>query len=112
MNGRYLLDTHIIIALLAQEASLRTRFAQAQDVYVPCIALGELYYGALKSGRVAQNLAKLDEFAASSSVLSCSAETAREYGTIKSELRARFGELYGLSSRSISATNSAGFVTL
>jgi tRNA(fMet)-specific endonuclease VapC len=62
---------------------------QADEVFVPSVALGELYYGARKSGRVAQNLAKIDEFAASSAVLSCAADTAKEYGVIKSGLRAK-----------------------
>jgi tRNA(fMet)-specific endonuclease VapC len=62
---------------------------QAQEVFVPCVALGELYYGAHKSGRVAQNLAKISEFAASSSILSCSEETAQEYGAIKNMLRTK-----------------------
>jgi tRNA(fMet)-specific endonuclease VapC len=89
MSGRYLLDTNVIIALFAQDPSLPLQLEQAEEVFVPSIALGELYYGARKSGRVEQNLARIDEFAASSSVLSCSEDTAQEYGVIKSELRAR-----------------------
>ncbi len=53
------------------------------------IVLGELYYGALKSTRVEVNLARLDEFARSSTVLVCDTETARHYGQIKSKLRER-----------------------
>jgi tRNA(fMet)-specific endonuclease VapC len=89
MSGRYLLDTNVIIALFAQEPSIVQRMMQAQEVFVPCIALGELYYGARRSRRVAQNLAAIDEFATSSSVLSCSMETAQEYGSIKNALRER-----------------------
>jgi len=89
MSGRYLLDTNVIIALFARETSIAHQLEQAQEVFVPSIALGELYYGAYKSGRAAQNLAKIDEFAASSSILSCSAETAQEYGLIKDALHAR-----------------------
>lgn len=89
MSGRYLLDTNIVIALFAREAPIIERLEQAQEVFVPCMTLGELYYGAHRSERVTQNLAKIAEFAASSSILPCSAETAREYGAIKNALRAK-----------------------
>jgi tRNA(fMet)-specific endonuclease VapC len=46
MSGRYLLDTNIIIALFASEASVMQSLAQADEVFMPSIALGELYYGA------------------------------------------------------------------
>ncbi len=62
MSGRYLLDTNIIIALFADEASVRTNLAQAEEVFIPSIAIGELYYGARKSGRTQDNLARVDEW--------------------------------------------------
>ncbi|MFQ6055148.1 MAG: type II toxin-antitoxin system VapC family toxin [Methanosarcinales archaeon] len=87
MNGRYLLDTSIVIALFAQEPSVQEHLEQAEEVFVTSIVLGELYFGACKSRRVEENLARVDEFAASSAVLVCDTETARRYGTIKNVLR-------------------------
>jgi tRNA(fMet)-specific endonuclease VapC len=58
------------------------------EVYLPSIVPGELYYGALKSKRTTQNLARVDVLKASASVRPCAAETAREYGRIKNGLRA------------------------
>jgi tRNA(fMet)-specific endonuclease VapC len=87
MSGRYLLDTNIIIALFADEASVRTNLAQADEVFIPSIATGELYYGARKSGRTQENLARVDELVANSAVLGCDAETARRYGEVKNGLR-------------------------
>jgi tRNA(fMet)-specific endonuclease VapC len=87
MSGRYLLDTNIIIALFADEASVRTNLAQAEEVFIPSIAIGELYYGARKSGRTQENLARVDELVANSAVLGCDAETARRYGEVKNGLR-------------------------
>ncbi len=87
MNGRFLLDTNVIIALFAGEAGLRNQLEQAKEVFVPTIALGELYFGAGKSGRAKENLGRLDEFAVSASVLACDLGTAREYGVIKNSLR-------------------------
>jgi len=87
MNGRFLLDTNIIIALFAQESSVQKCLERAEEVFVPSVVLGELYFGAHKSTRVEENVARVDEFAASSAVLVCDTETARQYGVIKSRLR-------------------------
>ncbi len=89
MNGRYLLDTNIVIAIFADEAALRQKLAGAGEVFVPSIVLGELYYGAQKSARIASNVARVGEFAANNIVLVCDTETARQYGEIKRELRAK-----------------------
>ena len=78
MSGRYLLDTNIIIALFAEEALVKTNLRQASTVFIPSITLGELYYGARKSGRTQANLSKIDELVASSSILVCDAETAQQ----------------------------------
>jgi len=61
--------------------------ARAAETFVPSIALGELYYGARKSARASDNLARIDEFAARSAVLACDATTAQQYGHIKDILR-------------------------
>jgi predicted nucleic acid-binding protein len=49
---------------------------------------GELYYGAYKSSRVTENIAKINEFAAKNAVLISDTATAQAYGRIKSGLRA------------------------
>jgi tRNA(fMet)-specific endonuclease VapC len=58
-------------------------------VYVPVIVMGELLGGARRSARVADNVAEVEAFAADNRVLDCDLETARHYGEIYSELRAR-----------------------
>jgi tRNA(fMet)-specific endonuclease VapC len=42
MSGRFLLDTNIIIALFAGEDDIQEHLKQAEEVFVPCIVLGEL----------------------------------------------------------------------
>ncbi len=84
---RLLLDTNIVIALFAQEASVLEQFARAVGIVLPCIVLGELYYGARKLGRVAANVKRVDEFAVRNVVLSCDMETGQQYGLIREELR-------------------------
>lgn len=87
MSGRYLLDTNIIIALFADEAIVKDNLAQASEVFIPSFVIGELCYGARKSGRVRENLAKIDELVAGSAILVCDAGTARQYGEVKNQLR-------------------------
>ncbi len=89
MAGRFLLDTNIVIALFAQEAGVLRQLAQAQEVFLPSIVLGELYYGARKSAQAAANVRRVDELAGRSSVLACDGETARHYGMMKDLLRAK-----------------------
>lgn len=88
MNGRFLLDTNVVIALFASEAGVQQRIASV-EVYVPSIALAELYYGAQRSARADVNIARLDSFASSAAVLGCDLETARLYGTVKAAVHAR-----------------------
>ena len=87
MNGRYLLDTNILIALFANEATVTDHLREAEEVFVPSVALGELYYGAHKLSRVEGNIARINDLASDSAVLVCDTETARQYGEIKNRLR-------------------------
>lgn len=87
MNGRFLLDTNIIIALFAGDPVIHDHIANASEVFIPCIAIGELYFGAYKSLKVQENLARIDEFAMNNTVLGCNTDTAKRYGDIKSHLK-------------------------
>lgn len=89
MNGRYLLDTNIVVDLLENEVAVRERLAAADEVYVPVVALGVLYYGARKSARPARNIARIDEFAAYNPVVNCDLATAQQFGQVKIDLRSR-----------------------
>lgn len=88
-TGRVLLDTNIVIALLAAEPTVVDQVAAAEAVYLPAIALGELYYGARQSAHTQENLERLRELAAASAVLQCDAETAAHYGEVKAGLRTK-----------------------
>lgn len=43
---------------------------QAEEVFISAVALGELFFGAAKSGRPSENMAKVEQFAASSAIIS------------------------------------------
>jgi len=89
MNGRFLLDTNILIAIFAADPNVQEHLTQSDEVFVPVIAVGELYYGAEKSARIDANLKRIDEFAASSALLGCDFDTSRFYGKIKNKLRVK-----------------------
>lgn len=87
MSGRVLLDTNIVIAFFAQEPIVLQNMQAVDQFLIPSVVLGELYFGARKSGKVAHNLKRIDELATTTAILGCDAETARQYGQIKDELR-------------------------
>jgi tRNA(fMet)-specific endonuclease VapC len=86
MNGKYCLDTNIIIALFAGNESILAKLAQVSEVFITSTILGELYYGALKSSRIQENLKRITDFTVGCTILNCDEETAGEYGRIKVEL--------------------------
>ena len=49
MSGKCLLDTNVVIALFAGEPPIVDYLKGAEEVFVPSIVIGELYYGARKS---------------------------------------------------------------
>jgi len=87
MSGKFLLDTNIIIALFADETSVKENLKAAEEVFFPSIAIGELCYGARKSARPSENLARIYDLAVGGVVLEVDAETARQYGDAKNKLR-------------------------
>ncbi len=60
---------------------------RAGEVFVPAVALGELFFGAVKSGRPAENTARVEQFASERTVITCDLDVAREYGRLKQRLK-------------------------
>ncbi|HBQ99827.1 MULTISPECIES: type II toxin-antitoxin system VapC family toxin [unclassified Roseofilum] len=87
MNGRYLLDTNIIIALFADEPMVKQHLAEVVDCFIPSMVIGELCYGARKSNRWEANLERIEVLIAKSTILECNTQTARQYGEVKHQLR-------------------------
>ncbi len=87
MNGKFLLDTNILIAVLGGEQTVLKKLTEDSEFFVPSITVGELYYGAHCSQQVATNLQRLDDLLGNVAVLSCDENTAKAYGRIKSDLR-------------------------
>jgi tRNA(fMet)-specific endonuclease VapC len=86
-SGRFLLDTNIVIALLEGDDTVLSNLDQAPEVFIPAVAVGELFFGAAKSGRPSENTARVERFAAGRSIVPCDLDVAREYGRLKQRLR-------------------------
>jgi tRNA(fMet)-specific endonuclease VapC len=89
MPGRLLLDTSFVVDLFHGDAAAKGRTADAEEVFLSTVALGELYYGAERSDRRSEVIAQVDVLAAAVTVLPCDQETSRIYGSIKQRLRSR-----------------------
>jgi tRNA(fMet)-specific endonuclease VapC len=87
MDGRYLLDSNIIIAALSSDTTVLDRIDDADQCFISATVLGEILYGALNSANMLTNLERLEAFISAAGFLSCDDRTARLYGDIKTSLR-------------------------
>jgi len=84
----YMLDTNICIYVMkTYPPELQQKFDNlAEQLCISSITLGELYFGAEKSARRAENLAELDLFVARLEVLPFDEKAAAHYGQLRAEL--------------------------
>ncbi len=87
MNGRYLLDTNIVIGILGNNKPIVEKIEKLEEVYIPVTVVGELYFGAFKSQKVEKNLESISTLLGTSTVLEDSVEIAKVYGEIKNSLK-------------------------
>lgn len=87
MNGRYLLDTNIAIAILENDHSVSQLFQPGSAYFLSCTAVGELYFGAFNSGRIQHNLERIHALIKLIPVLPCDHDTSHSYGEIMALLR-------------------------
>src|SRR5690242_17287625 len=87
MSGTYQLDTNAAIAVLNHDTSIDPFLDPENDVYISSVTLGELYFGAETSGRVAENLLRIEEFLSRQLVLDCDALTALYYARLRKQLK-------------------------
>jgi tRNA(fMet)-specific endonuclease VapC len=85
-SGRFLLDTNIVIAILEGDDAVLSNLDLASDVFISAVVIGELFFGAGKSGRPAENRARVERFAEGRSILPCDLNVARAYGRVRQRL--------------------------
>jgi tRNA(fMet)-specific endonuclease VapC len=62
MAGERCVDTSVAVRFLNGEASLLQKFEAAGELRLSPVVVGELFYGAVNSGKAAENLIKVDDF--------------------------------------------------
>ena len=89
MSGKYVLDTNIVIAIFDGDKAVRDRVATADEIFIPATVLGELYFGAFRSSRSGDNVARIDDLARSYAILPIDESTAKIFGMLQRDLRDR-----------------------
>jgi len=110
----YLLDTNTCIYFLNERSERLTRRIKSthpKDIAVCSIVKAELYYGALKSTRAAENLRKQHEFLEKFRSFSFDDRAAEAYGRIRTRLE-KSGNLIGPNDMLIAAIAIANDVTV
>jgi tRNA(fMet)-specific endonuclease VapC len=86
-GSKFLLDTNIISALLKGDIIVADKMDDADGVYIPVIALGELYYGASYSTHTKKNITNIQKLISKYDVLLIDQVTASISGSVKAALR-------------------------
>lgn len=85
--GRIVLDTNVMVDYIGDDVATLDIIESAEAAYIPSIVMGELFFGAFHSGRIADNLTKLFLLLRDFEIVDIDINIAEEYGLIKSELR-------------------------
>ena len=86
-SGNYLLDTNIVIRMLVGDMAIQEKMQNGNNLFLASPVVGELCYGAQKSGKVTENLHRVNTLVEDYIFLPCDLETAQWYGIIKERLR-------------------------
>ena len=87
-NG-ILLDTSVVVAHLRGLINLQDLTAPGEPLFLPLVAVGELYKGALKSNHPERNRLKIEEFLRVAAILYLDLATAEAYARVADSLEAR-----------------------
>ena len=87
MSGKCLVDTNVIICLLRGDEHSIELFNQADDIYIPAIVAGELFYGAQNSRLKQENLVIFSNFLLQYEIIDLDLKIAHVYGEIKAQLK-------------------------
>src|SRR5438128_178082 len=89
MADRLLLDTNAASAGMRLNPAAVAIMAVAEAIYLPSVALGELYYGAFHAAAAATQFARVQRLESEGDVVNPDSATAQIYGRIKAELRTK-----------------------
>lgn len=100
MSGSVLLDTNVVIGILAKDEAILSRLPETEAVFLPSIALGELYFGAFKSAHPDNNAERIDRLADSTAILYCDGATALHLAGSRQVYAQRAGRFLKMTSGS------------
>lgn len=88
---RYVLDTNTVIAALNGVPTVTRRLAVVSvgDVALPVVVLAELLYGAHRSRRREENLAKIAALRRDVTIIPLTEAIAERYGAVRADLQSR-----------------------
>lgn len=89
MNGKYLLDSNIVIDLFRGDQRVISKINQIKEIKIPIIVIGELYFGAYKSKQTSRRLEEIAQLEELVVILNVTESTAKIYGKIKDQLRSK-----------------------
>jgi tRNA(fMet)-specific endonuclease VapC len=89
MNGRYLLDTSVAVALLRNDAAVRSPLVPGRGVCMSITVLGELLFGAARSGKPEESRQRVAELVCRCPVIGHNEQTAENYAQIKAGLASK-----------------------
>lgn len=89
MAGDLLLDTSLVIDVFSEDPAAERVVEDADTVFLPVPALGELHFGVRRARDPEAALVQLKEFLALVHVLDCDPDTARQYADVRDGLRAK-----------------------
>ena len=95
---KFLLDTNMVIYVMKRRPiEVLSKFNDnAGRMAMSAITLSELYHGAEKSAKVAQNLEVVEDFASLVQVLAYGTKASQHYGAIRSQLE-KVGQPIGVN---------------
>lgn len=85
----FLLDTNAIIAVMNESERISTKIITAENIYLPVIAVGEIFYGVEKSAKTEENKKRIENFINTLAILDCDIEVAKIFGRIEQNLRSK-----------------------
>lgn len=84
--GSVLLDTSVVINHFRGDPRITEALEGAAAIYLPTVALGELYYGAFRSAHREKHFEQVRRFLPAVTVLAVDSQTSEEYGRLRAEL--------------------------
>ncbi len=112
---KYLLDTNICVYLINGNSILKSKIAEVgvSSIAVSNCVLAELYFGAYNSGKVIENIHRIELFKKYLNILSDTEESAILFGKIKADLKSKGNiiEDFDILIASISITSNCILIT-